>query len=149
MSELKDKTKTVEEVCQSCEVFHKLLNSSQRTLACETARAIGACCFEKILVDAEAEISHKNHEIGGLKAEYSRMKKVMAYDLAELIIKVERFRKCLFDEWWSKASLQEAFVKLFGEKSKELLYPIHNHLETEPCTESCPNYRARREKNEG
>jgi len=29
-----------------------------------------------------------------------------------------------------------------GKKGK-LLDPIHNHLETESCTASCPNYRAK------
>lgn len=33
-------------------------------------------------------------------------------------------------------------------KKGTLLYPIHNHLETEPCMESCPNYRAKHIKTE-
>ncbi len=32
--------------------------------------------------------------------------------------------------------------KVISGKSGTLLYPIHNHLETEPCTVSCPNFRA-------
>lgn len=30
--------------------------------------------------------------------------------------KIEQFRKLLFEEWWTKASLQEDFIKLFGDK---------------------------------
>ena len=30
-----------------------------------------------------------------------------------------------------------------AKESPPKLYPIHNHLDTEPCTEKCPNYRAR------
>lgn len=33
-------------------------------------------------------------------------------------------------------------------KRGNIFYPIHNHLETEPCTESCPNYRANHIKTE-
>jgi len=38
-----------------------------------------------------------------------------------------------------KSSRREQFA---GNRGK-LLYPIHNHLETEPCTESCLNHRAK------
>lgn len=34
------------------------------------------------------------------------------------------------------------------KKSHEL-YPIHNHLKTELCTEKCPNYRANKARMRG
>lgn len=33
--------------CKDCEVFQKFLNSSERSLACETARAIGRCAKDQ------------------------------------------------------------------------------------------------------
>jgi len=49
--------KTVESICHECEVFQKFINSIDRPVACETARATGKCLFEQILKDHDAEIA--------------------------------------------------------------------------------------------
>jgi len=36
-----------EDICHKCEIFQKFINSIDRPLACETARAVGRCLFEK------------------------------------------------------------------------------------------------------
>ena len=117
MSELKNKAKTTEQIVRISEV--KIIK--QKAQCIPFPRLSG---WWVLLEDAEAEISHKNHEIGGLKAEYSRMKRVITSDIAELLIKVEQFSKWL-DLMYSTGIIvsfddaREKFVEVFGEKKNE------------------------------
>jgi len=40
---------------------------------------------------------------------------------------------------WSRH--QTEVLKHIGATNKNMRYPIHNHLQEEPCTEKCPSYR--------